>query len=193
MAATDNSAAAHLRRISQGVPRDPQRVLTAAFATSDYSDCIKDLARWQIEPQAYIDGLDRVGSRLSVLGSDPLTPLLRQILDTLSPKSDIYKRCLRALRKACGIYGLLPASHFLPPGLTTVHKRAYASGGFADVWMARSRDSQDFAVKCLRVYEVDNIEDVKKVLRLCRPAPTRISHWKTVPRNTAKRLSSADG
>jgi len=163
MAATSTSAAVYLRRISQGVPRDPQRVLTAAFTAIDYLDCIKNLPRWQIDPQAYINGLDQVGSRLSVVVSDPLTPLLRQILDILSPKLVIYKRCLRALRKACGIYGLLPASHILLPGLTTVHKRPFASGGFADVWRARSRDNQAFAVKHIRIYEVDNLEDVKKV------------------------------
>lgn len=192
MAATRNSAADHLRRISRGVPRDPQRVLTAAFTATDYPDCIRNLAQLQIDPQAYINGLDQVGSRLSVLVSDPLTPLLHQILDTLSPELDIYKRCLRALRKACGIYGLLPASHFLPPGLTTVNKRPYASGGFADVWKARSRDNQAFAVKCLRIYEVDNLVEMNKVLRLCCQAPTRISHCKTAPRNTAKRLSFAE-
>jgi len=191
MAAPRNSAAVHLRRISQGVPRDPQRVLTAAFTATDYLDCINNLARWQIDPQAYVNGLDQVGSRLSVPASDPLTPLLHQILETLSPELDIHKRSLRALRKACGIYGLLPDSHLLPRGLTTVNKRPFASGGFADVWKARSRDNQVFAVKSLRVYEVDNFADVKKVLRLCCPVPTRISHWKTVPRNSAKKLSFA--
>jgi len=191
MTAIRNSAEVHLRRISQGVPRDPQRVLTAAFTTIDYLDCIKNLARWRIDPQAYINGLDQVGSRLSVLASDPLTPFLRQILDTLSPELGIYKRCLRALGEVCGIYGLLPASHFLPPGLTTVHKRPFASGSFADLWKARSMDNQVFAVKRIRIYEVDNLSDVNKVLQPCCLVPTRISHRKTVPRNTAKRLSSA--
>ena len=166
MAAPRNSAVAHLRRISQGVPLDPQQVLTAAFTAIDYQDCIKNLPKWRIDPQAYIDGLDQVDSRLSVLVNHPLTPVLRQILDTLSSNSDIYKRCLRALRKACGIYGLLPVSHLLPPGLTTVSKRAFASGGFGDVWKARSRDNHLFAVKRIRIYEVDNLEDVTKVLRL---------------------------
>ena len=188
MAATRNSAAVHLRRISQGVPRDPQRVLTAAFTAIDYPDCIKNLERWRIDPQAYINGLDQVGSRPSVLASDPLTPLLDQILDTLSPHLDIYKRCLRALRKACGIYGLLPPSHFMPPGLTTANKRPHASGGFADVWRARNMDNQYYAVKHIRIYEVDNFADITKVLR---PYCVVLSYWKTAPRNTAKRLSSA--
>ena len=176
MAATRNSAAVHLRRISQGVPRDPQRVLTAAFEANDYLDCIENLARWQIDPQAYINGLDQVGFRLSVLVSDLLTPLPCQILDTLSPELEIYKRSLRALRKACGIHGLLPASHLLPPGITTVNKRPFASGGFADVWKARSRNNQYFALKCLRIYEVDNLVDMNKVLRLRCPVPARISY-----------------
>jgi len=191
MTAPRNSAAVHLRRISEGVPRDPQQVLTAAFTAIDYLDCIKNLARWQIDPQAYINGLDQVGSRLSVLVSDPLTPLLHQILDTLSPELDIYKRCLRALRKTCGIYGLLPASHFLSPEFIVVNKRPFASGGFAEVWKVRSRDNQTFAVKRLKIHEVDSLADMNKVLRLCCSVPTRISYWKTTPRDTAKRLSSA--
>ena len=191
MAAPRDSAVVHLRRISKGVPRDPQQVLTAAFTAIDYQDCINNLAQWHIDPQAYINGLDQVGSRLSMLVGDPLTPVLRQILDTLSPESDIYKRCLRALRKVCGIYGLLPTSHHMPSGLTTVNKRPFASGGFADVWKARSRDNRTFAVKCIRIYEVDNFGDVTKVLRFRYPALIRISHWKSFPRDTAKRWSSA--
>ena len=124
---------------------------------------------------------------------NPLTPVLRQVLDTLSPELDIHKRCLRALRKACGIYGLLPASYRVPFGLTTVtvNKRPVASSGFADVWMARSRDNQTFAVKHIRIYEVDNLDDMTKVLRFRYPALVRIFHWKSLPRDTAKGWSPA--
>jgi len=131
-------------------------VLIVAFAAIDCTD-----------PQAYINGLDQVGSRPSVLVSDQLTPLLRQILDTLSPQSGIYKRGLRALRKACGIYGILPASHCVPPGLTTVNKRPFAVGGVAEVWKARNKDNQAFAVRCIRVFEVDDFKATTKVLWLC--------------------------
>ncbi|KAF9646106.1 kinase-like protein [Thelephora ganbajun] len=127
--------------------RDAQRVLTAVFAAHDYIDCLRDLPGWSIDPQAYIDGLDR-------------------IIDTLSPGSEFYHRCLRALRKTCGIYGFLPSSHIMPPGLILVTatnmKRPFASGGFSDVWRARGSGGQIFAIKHLRTYEVDDLQDVGK-------------------------------
>ena len=167
MAAARNSASVHLRRIAQGEPlRDPQQVLIAAFSAPDYPYCIKNLTRWQIDPQAYLDGLDQVRSRPSMIVSSSLTLVLGQIIDTLIPESEIYKRSLRALRKASGIYGLLPTSHLMPPGLAAVNKRPFASGGFADVWKVRDMSNQTFAAKRIRVYEVDNIENVKKVLRV---------------------------
>ena len=88
---------------------------------------------------------------------------------------DIRKRSLRALRKACGIYGILPVSHLVPPGLTTTGRRPFASGGFADVWKARNAGNQTFAVKRIRIYEVDNLEDMKKVLRICYSMPEKFS------------------
>ena len=78
--------------------------------------------------------------------------------------------------KTCGIYGLLPTSYIMPSGLTTVNKRPFASGGVGDVWKARNRDNHYFAVKNIHIYEVDDLADVKKLLRLYCPVPTRISH-----------------
>lgn len=65
------SALAHLSLISQEKvsPQNAREALTAAFAADDYIDCIKDLRGLNIDPQAYIDGLDQVRSRLSVLVS----------------------------------------------------------------------------------------------------------------------------
>ena len=79
----------------------------------------------------------------------------------------------------------------MPPGLATTNKRPFAAGGFADVWKARSRDGQAFAVKNIRVYEVDNLENMKKVLQVCYSVSVSISHWNFVPRVTARRLLSA--
>ena len=193
MAATRNTAAVHLRRVSQGVPQDPQQVLIAAFTAIDYSDCIKNLPRWQVDPQAYINDLDQVGSHLFMLVSDPSTRLPCQILDTLSPELDIYKQCLRALVKVCGIYGLLPTSYIVPPGLTVVKKRPFASSIHAGVWKARNMDNRYFAVKHIYVYEVDDLMDLTGVLRICYSVPVRISHRRIVPRNTARRSSSPGG
>ena len=43
---------------SQGI----DQVLTALFGTEDYLDCIKNLRARNIDPQAYINSLDRVSS-----------------------------------------------------------------------------------------------------------------------------------
>ena len=47
-------------------------MLTAAFTATDYLDCLKNLAGCRIDPQAYIDGLDQVGSYLPVFMTSPL-------------------------------------------------------------------------------------------------------------------------
>jgi len=166
------SALAHLSRVSKNTvsSHEAQQVLTAAFTAPDYIGCIRNLRGCRIDPQAYIDGLDQVSSRLPVLMSSALTDTPHQIIDTLTPGSEIYKRSLRALRKACGIYGILPSSHLMPPALTLVTagtiKRPFASGGFSDVWKARNNSGQVFAIKHLRTYEVDNLSHVKKVFRV---------------------------
>ena len=63
------SASVPLSLISQNAvsPREALRVLTDAFAADDYLECIADLTKLDIDPQAYIDGLDRVGPVYSQL------------------------------------------------------------------------------------------------------------------------------
>jgi len=189
------SASVNLSLISQKrvAPQDAQEVLTTAFSAHDYIDCIKNLTGWQIDPQAYVDGLDQVCSRLSML-VDILTVVPHQMINTLEPGSEVYYRCLRALRKTCGIYGMLPASFRMPQGLILVTtgkmKRPFASGGFSDVWRARDDDGHIFAIKNLRTYETDDFTHVKKVPRVCHTALS-ISHRSSIPRNTAKRSPSA--
>ena len=191
------SASVHLSLISQKKvsPQDAQEVLAAAFSAHDYIDCIRNLTGWQIDPQEYIDGLDQVCSRLSMLVGIMLTAVPHQMINTLEPGSEVYYRCLRALRKTCGIYGILPASFRMPQGLTLVTtgkmKRPFASGGFSDVWKARNDDGQIFAIKHLRTYETDDLTHVKKVPCVCYTALS-IPHRSSVPRNTAKRSPSAD-
>ena len=69
------SASTHLSRISKRTvsSQDARQVLTAAFTATDYLDCLKNLAGCRIDPQAYIDGLDQVGSYLPVFMTSPLT------------------------------------------------------------------------------------------------------------------------
>ncbi|KAF9642617.1 kinase-like protein [Thelephora ganbajun] len=144
------SASYYLSLISKGgmSSQDAQRALNAAFTAHDYIDRLKNLPGCGIDPQAYIDGLDRI---IDTLGSEPEL---------------CHVRCLRALRKACGIYGLLPSSYTMPQRLalvtTTNMKRPFASGGFSDVWKARGSGGEIFAIKRLRIYEVDDLQRVKK-------------------------------
>jgi len=119
-----------------------------------------------IDPRVYIDGLDQVGPCLSMLMSGALIAVPHQTIDTLTPGSEIYDRRLRALRKACGIYGILPSSRVVLQGLTLVvtdtTKCPFASGGFA-----RNDIGQIFVIKHLRTYEADDLRHVKEVLRVC--------------------------
>ena len=165
------SASTHLSLISHNTvsPRDAQQVLVAAFTADDYFECIEHLEGQGIHPQAYIDGLDRVGPHLLPLKNSTLTLIPRQLIDIFEPGSEIFHRSLRALRKTCGIYGLLPTSHQVSEPLTLITprgiKRPFASGGSSDVWKARNDGGQIFTVKQLRTYEVDDLRHVKKVIR----------------------------
>ena len=163
------STSIHLSRISQNTvsPQEAQQVLTDAFTADDYFECLENLTGWKIEPQGYIDGLDRVCASLVILtGSTPIT-VPQQLIDTLESGSEIYHKSLRALRRTCGIYGLLPASHLISERLSLVitgqMKRPFASGGYSDVWKARNDGGQIFAIKQLRSYEADNLRHLKKV------------------------------
>ena len=190
------SASAYLSLISQKEvsQKDAQEVLTTAFLAHDYIDCIKNLTGWKIDPQAYVDGLDQVCPRLPVPVGVVLTAVPHQMLNTLEHGSEVYYRCLQALRKTCGIYGIPPASFSVSQRLTLVTTggagRPFASGGFYDVWKARGDDGQIFAIKHFRTYETDDLTRTKKVPRgyhttFCTP------HKCPVPRNTAKRSLSA--
>ncbi|KAF9646883.1 kinase-like protein [Thelephora ganbajun] len=128
-----------------GKSQDIYQVLTTAFEAKDYLDCIKDLRAQNIDPSSYINGLDK-------------------IIDSLPVESELRKRCIRALRKTCGLYGILPISYTVTCPLSKPGKRALASGGFADVWRLTSEDDHDhvFAVKSLRVYELDDTDKINK-------------------------------
>ena len=101
-----------------------------------------------------------------ILGGCPRFIMIwRQIIDTLRGDPELRRRCIRALRKTCGLYGILPTSHTVPFKLTKPGQRPFASGGFSDVWRLNDERNQDqvFAVKSLRVYEVDPVEKINKV------------------------------
>ena len=169
-AKTPRKSALHpLFRISQNTvpPRDSEQVLTDAFKADDYFDCIENLPGWKIDPQGYIDGLDQVCAYLSGLTGCTLIAIPRKLIRTLEPGSEIYPRSLRALRRTCGIYALLPTSHLISERLSLVGarkmQRPFASGGNFDLWKARNDGGQIFAIKQLRTYEVDDLQHMKKV------------------------------
>ncbi|KAF9789522.1 kinase-like domain-containing protein [Thelephora terrestris] len=131
-----DSSAKYLRAIANGDITAPQEVvelLTKALGAKDYAECVKDLPSHNIDPQSYIDELDKA-------------------INILTPESDIHERCVRALRKTCGVYGLLPDSHEVKFVLTA-GEHAVASGGFSDIWKATDEDGEVFAVKVLRMYQ----------------------------------------
>ena len=185
------SAAVQLTLISKNEvsPQDAEHVLTAAFTAEDYRDCIKGLTGYEIDPQAYIDGLDRVGSRILTFTSSTPTFIPHQIIDFLKPRSENYRSGLLALRKACGIYGLLPSSYIKVEPLALIiagsANRPIASGACTDTWKAMDSGGCTFAVRQLRVYETDDLERVKRVPRTCHP----LSHYsplKPLPQNFYK-------
>ena len=89
----------------------------------------------------------------------------RQAIDSFPADLEHQKRCIRALRKTCGLYGILPTSYEVTSTFGKPGKRAFASGGFADVWRISDERNRDkmFAVKSLRVYEKDSTEKINKV------------------------------
>ena len=164
---TRRSAAVQLALISKDKvsPQDAKHVLTAAFTAEDYSDCIKDLNGCEIDPQAYMDGLDQVGSRTLTFTTSTLIFLLHQIIDNLSPQSEIYRSGLRALREACGIYGLLPYSYIKPGPLTRGERVFSCQGNVLYLWKARDSGGCLFAVRQIPTYEKDDFETKQKALR----------------------------
>lgn len=169
------STASYLRSIADGDLTAPQvitQTLSNALAANDYSNCIKDLPSIDIDPQAYIDSLDKVRPGLlypRLLSFN--TPWGFQAIAILSTESDIHERCVRALSRVCGIYGLLPDSHKIRSNLTN-GQHPIASGGFSDIWKATNEQGEVFAVKVLRMYEGNAGQVTKVGRRVCVPLPT---------------------
>jgi hypothetical protein len=94
------------------------------------------------------------------------------VLDNLKPQ--IRRRCLRFLYDICGRDALLPRSLTLPFSYdTTEHPLTH--GGFADVWKGQYQ-GREVAVKVLKVYEIDDLDETRKVscprLVVCINKPT---------------------
>ncbi|KAF9789402.1 kinase-like domain-containing protein, partial [Thelephora terrestris] len=113
---------------------------------------------WEPEPQ------DRPGIE------DVLRCLEERLSSWVPPSSDstLRRRCIRALRKTCGLYGVLPTSYTIAFTLQGRLMRPFASGGFSDIWkmVDEANPGCHFAVKSLHVYEGDPIERINK--RYCK-------------------------
>jgi hypothetical protein len=88
-----------------------------------------------------------------------------QIIDSLPTDSELRRRCIRALRKTCGLHGVLPTSHTVTFTLSRSRRRPPFSGGFSDIWKVTDEEHHDraYAVKSLRVYEQDPYDNIAKV------------------------------
>ena len=70
----------------------------------------------------------------------------------------IFKR----FRQLCGQTGLLPTSHIIHEEIIRTTEHPVASGGFGDVWEGIYNDKR-VAMKALRVYKKEDVQEVKKV------------------------------
>ena len=162
-----SSASISLKKVANwdGKSQDIDQALTAAFGADDYLDCLKNLRAHDIDPPSYINNLDQV-SPYSIRNHHALFIIIWwQIIDNLSSGSELQKRCIRALRKTCGLYGILPASYTVTSVLIKLGKYPFTNGGFADVWRLADEENHElvFAGKSLRVYERDPFEKINKV------------------------------
>jgi len=66
------------------------------------------------------------------------------------------------VRQLCGWTGFLPTSHIIPEALIRTAEDPVTSGSFGDVWEGICNDKR-VAIKALRVYKRDDIQNVRKV------------------------------
>jgi len=71
MTAQTDSAAIYLKKVADwdGKSRGITQVLVAAFEAKDYPVCIKSLRELGIDPQSYINNLDKVSSYSALMGT----------------------------------------------------------------------------------------------------------------------------
>ena len=84
------SSAGYLRSIADGGLTSPQaitQILTSALNAEDYDKCVRDLRSHNIDPQSYIDGLDKVCSGLSY-SLPPSAHILLVIRPSISSRQD---------------------------------------------------------------------------------------------------------
>lgn len=142
-----------------------REVLITAFGADDYLDCIKDLPARGIDPVSYINSLDKARAHTISRMRVRILIVLEQVVDRLPADSYLQRQCIRALRKTCGIYRVLPNSCTIAFPLGKPGSRPWAGGRFSDTWKLNDGRGNGvvFAVKSLRVYEGDPVEQTDKV------------------------------
>lgn len=82
------------------------------------------------------------------------------MIDNLPDDSDLRKRSILALRKMCGVYGIIPASYFVK-----FVEGAFAAEGSCDVrkCTVTGNTNKVVAVRVLRICESDFVDEVGKV------------------------------
>jgi len=105
---------------------------------------------------------------------------LDQSLDTIPSNSEVFHKCLRALRKLCGRTGQLPSSYKISE--TNLVREGYhpvASGGFSDLWTGTFGQSK----VALRYWKMSVGESVKARKALYKEAVVwkRLSHPNVLP------------
>ena len=89
---------------------------------------------------------------------DQITPRLihnewRQLIDSLPTNMPDQKRCKRALRRTCGVQGILPTRYTVHYKFPEIDRRGKpdGKGGQAEVWKLTAEEGGKFAVKIFDV------------------------------------------
>ena len=87
------------------------------------------------------------------------------MIDSLTANSGLWRRCTQALRRTCGIHGILPASHEITFTLTEPRGEPFRSNHFSDLWKLANVDDLNrvFAVKSFHVLRLSSPEKMNKV------------------------------
>ena len=128
------------------------------------------------------DYLDKVRLPASI----PRSPLKSvQALDSLSPTSVSFQKCLREFRDICSTKMILPTSYAISSSLLNIGRHPVASGGPCDVYEGTFNDSRVY-IKRIRVYSQDDRNKATKAG--CPTLPLSAAADKTHRRSTTQPL-----
>ena len=108
-----------------------------------------------------------------------------QALDYINGDPELLRKCLRALRKICGLRLQLPSSYDIPKmQLIRKGKDPFAIGGCSDVW-AGTFGRRKVAIKCLRIIgkkdsakimkaSVEDLREIRQLTTINRPSVRKL-------------------